>query len=157
MDNSSLNYLKLQQLIAFKLTTLANTITRAVSIELEKDFSIGITDHRILAVIAQNTTVSISEITNLTKIDKGWISRSVNSLLEQGMITKMPDQKDARRVKLALTDKGRELQQQLYTQSVRRHELLLEKFTPGETAMLFELVEQLQGQSDILLKEAEEK
>lgn len=157
MDNTGLKHLKLQQLISFKLTTLANTISRAVSIELEKDFNIGITDHRILAVIAQNTSASISEITSLTKIDKGWISRSVNSLLEQGMISKTPDQNDARRVQLTLTHQGRELQQQLYSKSVQRHEHLLEPFTPGETAMLFELVEQLQSQSDTLLKQAEEK
>lgn len=149
------NSLKLQQLMSYRISHLSNTISRAVSNELDRDYGIALTDYRILTVIAQNDSVSIKEITTLTRIDKGWISRSVNNLLKQGLLIKTPDDNDARKINLFLTDKGKQLQKTIYKGSIRRQEILLDKFTTGEKAMLFELLDQLMINSEKLLADSE--
>jgi len=146
----------IQDLISYQVAILAQTIGKAVNEELERDFGVGVTENRILSIVAQNQSSSIRQITDLTKTDKGWVSRSVNNLLTKGLLTKFQDENDARRVQLTLTDAGQRLQKKLFAESIRRHRFLLETFSAGEQAMLIELLKRLQGRAELLLQQADE-
>lgn len=146
--------MKLQDAIGFKVSLLASSISKYASQTLEDNHSIGITEYRIIMVIAQLNGASIKEITDLIKTDKGWISRSVTSLLERDLITKEADKRDARKVTLKLTNTGKDLHKQLAELAESRHNKILSCLTDGERLMLIELIEKVQRNAEVLTEES---
>lgn len=149
--------MKLQDAIGFQVSLLASSISRYASQTLEKNHTIGITEYRIMMVITQLDGASIKEITDLIKTDKGWISRSVTSLLERNLITKEVDKRDARKVILKPTNTGRALHKQLADLAELCDDKLLSCLTNGERALLMELIDKLQQNAENLIEESSQE
>ncbi len=152
MKTSDSNY-RLEELLGFNLSIISNTMAKLVGNYYDREFDLGITEARIIGVVGQDGPVSIRDITDKTRIDKGWISRSVTNLLKRELITKQGDKVDARKVQLLLTDEGQEIFHQLMATSVTRNEKLTSVLSPGERILLMELLSRLQSQADQMLSE----
>lgn len=144
---------RLEKFLGFNLSLISNTMAKLVGSYYSREFDLGITEARIIGVVGQDGPVSIRDITDKTRIDKGWISRSVTSLLKRELITKQSDKNDARKVQLLLTDEGKEIFQQLMATSATRNEKLVSVLSPGEQVLFMELLSQLQSQADQMLTE----
>lgn len=151
--NTSNTHHRLEDLLGFNLSLISNTMAKLVSSYYSREFDLGITEARIIGVVGQDGPVSIRDITDKTRIDKGWISRSVASLLKRELITKQSDKADARKVQLLLTDEGQEIFHQLMATSVTRNEKLISVLSPGERILFMELLSKLQSQADLMLIE----
>jgi DNA-binding MarR family transcriptional regulator len=64
------------------------------------------TQTNILMFIIENSEKSMSEISLMTGLKKSSFTRSVDYLVENGFITRNPPEKDRRKIKLSLTDRG---------------------------------------------------
>jgi len=148
---------RLEQFLGFSLSLIANTMAKVVGNFYSEKYDLGVTEARIIAVAGQDGPVSIREITDKTRIDKGWISRSVTSLLKRELITKQADQNDARKVQLQLTDAGKEIYGDLMRAAIERNNKLLSALSPGEQVLFMELLAQLQTQADLMLEEDSNK
>lgn len=51
--------------------------------------------------------LSLNELAGLLNLDNSTISRTINNLVEQGLVARETDQQDRRYIKLKLTDEGR--------------------------------------------------
>jgi DNA-binding MarR family transcriptional regulator len=70
------------------------------------DFDINKTQINILMLIEENKNSSMSQISQMTGIEKSSFTRSVDCLEKQGFITRNSTDNDRRIIKLSLTDKG---------------------------------------------------
>jgi len=70
------------------------------------DFDINKTQINILMFISENNEKSMSEISLMTGLEKSSFTRSVDSLVENGFITKNLPENDRRKIMLSLTEKG---------------------------------------------------
>lgn len=145
----------LESLITYKLTRIVDTIVRAASQVYRSRYNVSITDLRILATIGAHSPLAANGISRLTRIDKAWVSRSLASLAERGLVVREAHAEDSRIILLSLTSKGRALVRRMVPFAVDRHEQLLSKISRPNRLLLNELLDILQNQADSLLSETD--
>jgi len=59
--------------------------------------------------IARAGSISVNDLANLLGLDKSTMSRTINNLVEQELVTREPDPKNRRCLSISLTAKGQEL------------------------------------------------
>lgn len=127
------------------LTFLAGKLSSGASAAYRPRFGIGITDWRIMALLAAEPWVVASHICNSTGLDKGAVSRSVRSLQDLDLIDITPDRRDQRKQLIALTSKGVALHNRIVDLAVAREQALLEGLSEAERETLLRLLVHLQG------------
>lgn len=77
------------------------------------------TQCHLLTELARSGPLPLSELGNRVCLEKSWVSRAVDAMVERGLVTKEPNPSDARSWLVTLTDDGertvRELNQTLDT------------------------------------------
>ncbi len=68
----------------------------------------SLTEVRILFEIYHDTGCTARKIKNILQVDEGYISRTIDKLIKQGLITKKRSQSDGRVFILSLSKKGEE-------------------------------------------------
>jgi MarR family transcriptional regulator, transcriptional regulator for hemolysin len=102
-----------QSLFIIKVLDLAGSIDRAASAYYGTRFGLRIADLRVLVHTARSPGLSLVEISRRARIDRAWISRSVQRLEKRGLVRKCPVDGDDRAHSVFLTDKGDALLRQL--------------------------------------------
>jgi DNA-binding MarR family transcriptional regulator len=101
--------LPLEQYVTLGLLRLTNRLNRQSMQLLDRAAGLGLPEWRCLAFIGRADTISLNEITDLTGMDRGLISRSVQSLVEKGLVLVARDPADRRLVRAAMTRKGEDV------------------------------------------------
>ena len=99
--------------VGVRIIRLAEVFARLAKIGVERPWKLRNTDLRILNILDGTESVAISEIARRTHVDKAWISRSVRELESIGLVEKRLDPTDSRVSLAVLTDKGRDLLEQI--------------------------------------------
>lgn len=99
--------LDLEQFLPFRLSVLANRVTRAVTRVYSQRFQLSAPEWRILAVLGRYGAMTANSVVERTAMDKVRVSRAVARLLGSGRITRQADPVDRRRAILDLTAAGR--------------------------------------------------
>ncbi|WP_018604511.1 MarR family winged helix-turn-helix transcriptional regulator [Uliginosibacterium gangwonense] len=66
---------------------------------------------RLLGMLLRNGPLTQGELGRIAGLDKSWISRGIDRMVEEGWVERVPLASDRRCMELHLTDKGRELAQ----------------------------------------------
>ncbi len=74
---------------------------------------LGRAHHRVIYFVGRNKDMTVSDLLAILKITKQSLSRVLRQLVDEGYVEQRPGPKDRRQRLLALTEKGRELEQQL--------------------------------------------
>ena len=99
MENQGSNYLR----------ELIRVLVRNLGILEKSDASCcGVTISQCHAIveIGRSGEVSLNELAELLALDKSTMSRTINNLVEDGLVIRELDPEDRRYVKIKLTDKG---------------------------------------------------
>lgn len=126
------------------LTFLAGKLSSGASAAYRPRFGIGITDWRIMALLAAEPWVAASHICNSTGLDKAAVSRCVRSLQGLGLIDIALDRQDQRKQFIALTPKGVALHDRIVELALAREQALLEGLSESERKTLLRLLIHLQ-------------
>ncbi|MGE5673291.1 MAG: MarR family winged helix-turn-helix transcriptional regulator [Mycobacterium leprae] len=59
-----------------------------------------------LTEIGRNGAMTLAELSRRTRLDKGWTSRAVEALVQEGLLTKVPSPADRRTVSIDLSPVG---------------------------------------------------
>jgi DNA-binding MarR family transcriptional regulator len=143
---SSPHALDLDSYIPAYLTYLAGKISASASAIYRPRFGVGITDWRIMALVAAEPWISAARICAATGLDKAAVSRSVHDLAKTGLIEVRPDNADQRRQVIALTRKGVALHDRIVKLAIAREQKLLEGFSASERKTLLAFLIRLQAQ-----------
>jgi len=138
------------QNLTFRIIQLTSTLNRSATNAIPKEVGISVPQWRLISVIGSRPGISFSSLVEILEIDKGWISRTVAKLQEEGLVAAMPDPADKRRFTLELTDKGREVHLRGSRISRQRQKHLEAEFTPQEYELLGALLARLQRAAERL-------
>ena len=122
------------------LTNLAQKIAATASATYRPRFGVGITDWRIIALLAGEPWIAPVRICEATGLDKAAVSRSLRDLAEAGLVEVRSDEPNRRRLPVALTEKGLAVHDRIVVVALARQERLLKGFSPEERAQLKDFI-----------------
>ena len=137
-------------LVAFKLIHLADTISRAATLVYEKRFGLNNSELRAMIALRDRQPLTIAELSRVGRIDKAWVSRSVASLLDRGLVSREAHPTDHRMALIRLTAAGLDLTRDFEPVAHARQKRLLTGLSQREA---FHVIDLLQKNADQLLKE----
>lgn len=98
--------LELEHFVPYRLSLVANRMSRALSRIYAERFDLTIPQWRVPAVLAQYPAVSAEQVGRLTAMDKVAVSRAVARLLRRRYLHRRRDRDDRRRSVLSLSPAG---------------------------------------------------
>ena len=110
--------------VTVRIVQLAEIVSRGASEVFEARFGVKNTELRILVHLA-GQSISVNELGRRTRVDKGWISRSLRAMEKRGMVRRAHHPTDGRASIVELTEAGRTLVQSFAPVAKARNERLL--------------------------------
>jgi DNA-binding MarR family transcriptional regulator len=132
------------------LTNLAQRITATASATYRPRFGVGITDWRIVALLAGEPWMAPVEICEATGLDKAAVSRSLRDLTEAGLVEAREGQPNQRRLPVALTPKGLAVHDRMVEVALARQDQLLKGFSPQERTQLTNFIARMRRMAETL-------
>lgn len=96
----------LEEFLPYQLSVAANRISRLFARRYSQAFGISIAEWRVMAVLGRFGTLSPSDITERTAMDKVKVSRAAARLAAAGLLASEPDAADGRVRRFGLTPRG---------------------------------------------------
>lgn len=128
--------------LPYLITRLAYQLNTDLVEKLRRE-GINLARWRILAVLAMDDGLTISQIIDRAMMQQSALSRVLMKMEDEAYVTRRPRSDDARYVEVFLTDKGRALFKTLDPVVRRRQDRLLAGFTPEEAETTFALLRRL--------------
>lgn len=100
---------------------------------------------RMLMLLCRHEPLTQSEFGRILGLEKSWVSRGVEQLVEEGWVSRTPDEVDRRCVRLTVTDKGRVQAMELEECFNRQTETFLACMSPDNTRGLLSGLKELNG------------
>jgi DNA-binding MarR family transcriptional regulator len=147
-DRRSLRALDMNAFVPAVLTNLAQKISATASALYRPRFGVGITDWRIMALLASEPWTAPVRICEATGLDKGAVSRSLRDLVQAGLVEIRDVGANRRRLPAALTPQGLAIHDELVEAALAREAQLLRAFSPDERATLLQFLGRMQAQVD---------
>ena len=132
-----------QSFIPYRISRLHGRLNRQATHLLERHGGVTLTQWRIIVLLRNEDVATLSEISEISAIDKGLVSRNLSALVEQGYVQAFRDRSDRRVNRLRLTQKGMELHERIYPIMKWRHTRLTRDLTPQQAEMIQELFDTL--------------
>jgi DNA-binding MarR family transcriptional regulator len=134
--------LDLDRYVPGLLTFLANKLSRGASALYRRHFDVGINDWRVMSMLALEPGVAANRICQVIGLDKSVVSRSLAGLEAHGLVAARDDGQPRRR-RMALTEAGLKLHDELIAVALERERRLLECLTSAECETLIALLDRL--------------
>lgn len=112
---------------------------------------IGSGQFGFMMVLLRTDGISQSRLSEISKLDKTTITRSIRPLIENGYVVREKDPDDRRGYKLILTAKGRSLGPELIKMQLNLERQLLKDFTSEEIELLTGLLRRM-NENALMLK-----
>jgi DNA-binding MarR family transcriptional regulator len=122
--------------ITFFVIAISNKIVASASQAYMRHYHIGIMEWRVLALLAADRGITAKDITLLSGVTAGSVSRAIQALTKRGYVEASNDTADNRRSLLALTRAGAALHNRVIVSSLAREKLLLTDFSRDEYRVL---------------------
>lgn len=132
------------QFLTYRLSRVQARLSAQASRILRDHAGITITQWRIIAVLGEGARRTSAQLSRMTAMDKGLISRNVKSLAAEGLISVTRDRNDNRALYLGLTDKGRRVYDHTMPRMRARQEALRAYLEDGEEDALTRALDKLE-------------
>ena len=142
-DRRSARALDLRTFTPAAITLLAQKINASASAAYRPQFGVGVTDWRIMALLAAEPWLAPVRIAESTGLDKAAVSRSLQTLRKAGLVEASPGETPRRRNAMALTSAGLAMHDRLVELALERERRLLAGFSDEERALLQGFVERM--------------
>src|SRR5450631_1080681 len=143
---TSMHALDLDNYVPAYLTYLAGKISSSASATYRPNFGVGITDWRIMALLATEPWISAGRVCDVIGLDKAAVSRSVREMKKGGVVEVQRADDDQYRQIIALTRKGLTLHDRIVNLSLARERQLLKNFSAAERKMLINFLSRMHAQ-----------
>lgn len=134
----------LRDFLTFRLARLTQAVNAQATEILERLGPIGLSDWRVLAIIAGGGAQSARDIVMQTGFDAAQVSRALRHLEDDGLVLTVRDSADRRMRPVRLTARGQALYDRLVPIMQRRQEALLNALSPEERLAIFGIIDKLQ-------------
>jgi DNA-binding MarR family transcriptional regulator len=135
--------LNLDQFLPYQLNVLASRVSNELASVYAERFGLSIAEWRVIAHLAHHQEVSVRDIQRRVDMDKSKVSRAAAHLEETGLIRKRVNAQDRRLIKLALTQKGAKIFEQIVPLALAYETQFLGTLTRQEAAAFRTMIERL--------------
>ena len=97
----------------------------------------------ILTEVGRNGPMTLADLGRRTNLDKGWLSRAVETLVQEGLLTKALGDADRRTIRIALSPAGQMRSQQLNETLNAHAERVMARIPPAEREQVAHTLAQL--------------
>lgn len=112
------------------VSLLSNALVWRESHELRRRFDLGTNDWRVISAVATRPGTSATEVSDFLGVNKAVVSKSVNTLVERGMLLLSDGPRGSR--PMYLSEAGAELHHLMRPISLRGQEIILEGVPQAE-------------------------
>jgi len=135
--------LRLADFLPYRLSVLANRVSRALAGRYAEEFDLTIPEWRVMAVLGETGELTAGDLADATEMDKVAISRAVARLRAAGRLAARTDAGDQRRSHLKLTAAGIAVYRRIAPLALGLEARLLAALIPAERAALDGLLSKL--------------
>ncbi|MER7798331.1 MarR family winged helix-turn-helix transcriptional regulator [Microbacterium sp. NPDC096154] len=129
------------------LALLSNALVWRESHELRRRFGLGTNDWRVISAVATRPGTSATEVSDFLGVNKAVVSKSVNALVERGMLLLSDGPRGSR--PMYLSEEGAEMHHRMRPISLRGQEIILEGVADDEVdrfnALLRDMLERIRA------------
>ncbi len=143
---SATDLLEIERFIPYRLAVLSDWVSRSLANTYQARFGISIPEWRILANLAREEPLSAGELSERTNMDKPRVSRALQRMVRSQLIRRETDANDQRVAVIRMSDRGRELYQQIAPLALDWEQELLSGLTDDERRDLNRLLDRLREQ-----------
>jgi DNA-binding MarR family transcriptional regulator len=144
--------LDLEQRSFYRFSRLATQINRAIGRAYVQQYGRPANGWKVLTVLGRFGPQSASQINSHTTLEMDKITRIVDSLVEQELVTRQQDSADRRRVIVALSGKGKRINAQIEQMIIEMEREFLIVLSPSEREHLYEILDRLRVRGDQLFR-----
>jgi DNA-binding MarR family transcriptional regulator len=137
----------LESFVPYQLYKATNGLGRLLRQRLRKS-GINLTRWRVLSVLKAYGPLSIGQIATATAMEQPTLSRVVDQLVSEKLVTRRNSQTDSRFVHASLTPAGEEAFRAIAPAAQQHEQRALRGFTQAEVRALRELLQRLQHNID---------
>ena len=137
--------LRLKTFLPYRLSVLANAVSRAIAARYEDAFGLTIPEWRVMALLGASPGLTATEVADATPMDKVAVSRAVRSLSDAGRLTATADGADGRRQRLALTPAGMAVYRRIVPLALGLEARLLSELSTADRAALSRVMARLEA------------
>lgn len=137
--------LELENFLPYRLSILSNTVSQAIADDYQQRYDIGVTEWRVMAVLARFDGLSAREVAERTAMDKVAVSRALSRLVATGRVSRSTHIDDKRRSVLGLTAAGWVIHDDVAPMARARERQLLAKLNAEERVWLERILNKLDG------------
>lgn len=144
----------LDDLLLYRLSRLLSVAGSMVIRICEGRFGITRREWRLIATLASRGELSSSGLAEHAQLDRARTSKAVGSLVGKGLVARSHPQGDRRQVLLRLTERGRDLYDELFPLVAQINAELLGVLDDAAAAQLDESLARLQGHAERMVAQA---
>ncbi|WP_406644986.1 MarR family transcriptional regulator [Aliisedimentitalea scapharcae] len=142
LDNAVLD-IPLQEMVTFRISRTHARLSAQAAQLLKKTSGISLMQWRVFVMLEVEGRITPAEIVRRTDLDKSQLSRTIKSMVADGLLTSEPSESDQRAHVLEFTAKGFEVFQQARPHMRHRQARLLNSLTDDERGALFDALAKL--------------
>lgn len=135
--------LELERFVPYQLSIVSNTVSQAIADDYQARHDLGVTEWRVMAVLARFDGLSAREVAERTAMDKVAVSRALARLVEAGRVDRAVHDNDKRRSVLNLSDAGWAIHDEVAPMARAREREVLAKLNAEERVWLTRILDKL--------------
>lgn len=147
--------LPIEEFVTYRLLQLTSRLNKQATHILNDTCGLRLPEWRCLAMIGRYGTINLLGISDLTGMDKGLVTRTVQSLVEQGYVSTRRQVDDRRNLLATLTRSGTKLFEQVFPIMEQRQLRLLSALSPADRKAFYRITDRLMR--SIEAREGEQK
>lgn len=135
--------LHLDVFLPYRLSYLTNMISQDLAKLYTEKHGIAHTEWRVMAVLGISSGVSAAFVAEKTAMDKVAVSRAINNMIKEGLVSREFASEDKRRSQLSLSDHGQKTYEKIVPLVQAYEKDLLESLSATERDALDRILEKL--------------
>jgi DNA-binding MarR family transcriptional regulator len=137
--------IELENFLPYRLSILSNTVSQAIADDYQQRYDLGVTEWRVMAVLARFDGLSAREVAERTAMDKVAVSRALASLVASDRVSRSTHSNDKRRSVLSLSATGWAIHDDVAPMARARERQLLARLDAEERLWLERILNKLDG------------
>jgi len=139
---------RMRRLLGYCLAQAAAVGNRVFDECIGEPLALRRVDYTILVLVDANRDVNNRQLARLLGLSMPYLTVTLDKIVARGLMTRTRSDVDRRSSVLRLTDEGRDLLREAEEIAATMESGLLARLTPGEAALLFELLNKVRATSD---------
>jgi DNA-binding MarR family transcriptional regulator len=126
--------------LSFRANYIAHHFNQPIYDWIWRRYRLTAPEHIVLYALGIREGITAEDVAASSARPKNTLSRAVNALIAKGLLTRVADERDRRRLRLHLTRRGRRIVDETVPELVRHEQAMASAITPEERRTLEQLL-----------------